>query len=150
MRFGSPAMIANAWENRADVYTSIAAMIGVIGAQLGYLFMDPLGAIIVSLLLLHYAGKMVKDAWHGILGHSLDEEIEGKIVSLAKNEKGVEGIKSIQTRAIGQYVGIDLKIELSPDVTLNDGCKICDRVKYMIRKEIDKMAMITVAMVGKE
>ena len=43
----SPAMIANAWEKRADVYSSSAALIGAFGARMGITFFDPAAAIIV-------------------------------------------------------------------------------------------------------
>jgi cation diffusion facilitator family transporter len=149
-RFGSPAMIANAWENRADVFTSLAALLGVVGAQLGLLFMDPLGALAVALLLLYSAFQMVRNAWTGILDHSLDESMEIQILKLAKTEPGVLGVASLQTRAIGQYVGIDLKLEVSPKMTLGEGCEICERVKAVLKDRINQMALITVSTVGKE
>jgi len=149
-RFGSPAMIANAWENRADVYTSLAALAGVVGAQLGLLFMDPLGALVVAMLLLYSAFQMMRSAWTGILDHSLDESMEIQILKLAKAEPGVLGVASLQTRAIGQYVGIDLKLEVSPEMTLGEGCEICERVKAVLRNRINQMALITVSTVGKE
>lgn len=149
-KFGSPAMIANAWENRADVYTSMAAMLGVLGAQLGLLFMDPLGAIVVALLLLYSAFRMIRSAWRGILDHSLDESMEAQITKLAKAEPGVLGVASLQTRAIGQYAGIDLKLKVSPEMTLGEGCEICERVKAVLRERTNSMAMITVSTTGKE
>ena len=149
-RFGSPAMIANAWENRADVFTSMAALAGVVGAQLGLLFMDPLGALVVAMVLLYSAFRMMRSAWTGILDHSLDESMEIQILKLAKAEPGVLGVASLQTRAIGQYVGIDLKLEVSPEMTLGEGCEICERVKAVLRDRINQMALITVSTVGKE
>ncbi|MBN2496108.1 MAG: cation transporter [Deltaproteobacteria bacterium] len=149
-RFGSPAMIANAWENRADVYSSLAALLGVVGAQMGLLFMDPLGAIVVAILLLHSAFQMTRSAWRGILDHSLDVSMESRIRKLALSEKGVLGLASLQTRAIGQYLGIDLTLEVSPRISLGEGCEICDRVKSILRDRLEKTALITVSTVGKD
>ena len=33
---------ANAWHHRSDALSSVAALIGIRGAQLGYTFLDPL------------------------------------------------------------------------------------------------------------
>ena len=60
------------------------------------------------------------------------------------------GGASLQTRAIGQYVGIDLKLRVSPEMTLGEGCEICDRVKAALRERVSRMALITVSTVGKE
>ena len=59
-------------------------------------------------------------------------------------------VASLQTRAIGQYAGIDLKLKVSPEMTLGEGCEICERVKAVLRERINSMAMITVSTTGKE
>ena len=50
-QMASPAMLANAWENKADVYSSFAALIGVFGANLGFAFLDPTAAIVVGFMI---------------------------------------------------------------------------------------------------
>jgi len=46
LQMDSPAMIANAWENRSDVYSSLAVLVGVFGARMGFVVLDPIAAII--------------------------------------------------------------------------------------------------------
>ncbi|KPA17998.1 magnetosomen protein MamB, greigite-specific, partial [Candidatus Magnetomorum sp. HK-1] len=92
IRFKSPAMIANAWENRADVYSSIAALIGVIGAMVGIPVMDSVGAILVALLIGNTAIVMVKDSWNGIMDHSLADAIEENIKQEAMKHQDVKDI----------------------------------------------------------
>jgi cation diffusion facilitator family transporter len=149
-RFGSPAMIANAWENRADVYSTLAALVGVVGAQLGLLFMDPLGAILVATLLLVSAFTMLRSAWQGILDHALDEPVQQRIRKLTLSVEGVLGIGMLRTRSIGQYLSIDITVQVAPDLTLAEGCTICDRVQQVLRKEVDRVGQVTVVPVGKE
>jgi cation diffusion facilitator family transporter len=149
-RFGSPAMIANAWENRADVYSTLAALVGVVGAQLGLLFMDPVGAILVAILLVYSAFQMLRDAWHGILDHSLNDCMQERIHDLALSDSNVKGIVSLQTRGIGQYLGIDLKLAVSPHLTLEEGYALCERIKQQLKDEFNRLALITVSPVGKD
>ena len=147
-RFASPAMIANAWENRADVYSSLAALVGVVGALLGLLFMDRVGAILVAILIGRCALEMLRDAWHGILDHSLDESIENQIRKEANAHPDVRGVASLQTRAIGTHRIVDLKVGVSPDLTLHEGYEIADRVKGALMEKIDKVGLMNVSPVG--
>jgi len=137
IRFKSPAMIANAWENRADVYSSIAALVGVVGALIGVPVMDSVGAILVAILIARTSFEMVRDAWNGILDHAIDEENEAKIREKAMADPDVKGIVYLRTRTMGPYFSIDLKLAVSPDMTLQRGYKISDRVKQAIEKVID-------------
>jgi cation diffusion facilitator family transporter len=147
-RFRSPAMIANAWENRADVYSSIAALIGVVGAQLGFLFMDSVGAILVAIMIGRSAFLMLRNAWHGILDRSLGEPIENRIRKEATADPDVRGVVSLQTRALGPHLAVDLKIGVSPDLTLREGCEIAERVKAVLMKKIGRVELINVSPTG--
>ncbi|NIP99437.1 MAG: cation diffusion facilitator family transporter, partial [Nitrospinaceae bacterium] len=48
----SPAVIANAWHHRSDALSSIAALIGILGALFGYPLMDPLAGGVVALMVI--------------------------------------------------------------------------------------------------
>jgi len=147
-RFMSPAMIANAWENRADVYSSLGALVGVVGAQLGFLFMDRVGAILVAIMIARSAFAMLRNAWQGILDRSLGESIENRIRKEANADPDVRGVVSLKTRAIGRYLAIDLKLGVSPDVTLREGYEIADRVKGILMKKIGRVQLINVSPTG--
>ena len=149
-RFGSPAMIANAWENRADVYSSLGALAGVAGAQMGLLFMDPVGAILVAVLIARSAIQMLHSAWRGILDHSLDDSMEDQICKLANADPEVERVASLRTRAMGPYMGVEIELAVSPDLTLGEGCEICERVKTALFHKIKRMSMIAVTPIGKD
>jgi cation diffusion facilitator family transporter len=147
-KFRSPAMIANGLENRADVYSSLAALIGVLGAQLGFLFMDPLGAILVAIVIARSAFEMLRDGWNGILDRSLGESIENRIREEANADTDVKGVVSLKTRAIGQHLAVDLKLGVSPDLTLYEGYEIAERVRNIVMKKIDNVRLINVSPTG--
>jgi len=147
-KFRSPAMIANGLENRADVYSSLGALVGVVGAELGFLFMDPLGAILVAIMIARSALAMLKAGWYGILDRSPGGSLENRIRREANEDPDVRGVVSLQTRAIGQHLAIDLKLGVSPDLTLREGYEIADRVKGILMKKIGRVQLINVSPTG--
>ncbi len=135
-RYKSPAMIANAWENRADVLSSLGALFGVVFAMLGFLFMDAVGAILVAIFIGKSAYNMLRDSWHGVLDRS--EESLGQIVRKeVSKHTDVQNVDSLQTRTMGPNVAIDLKLAVSPDLTLQKGYEISVRVKEALLNIID-------------
>ena len=144
-KFRSPAMIANAWENRADVYSSLAALVGVVGAELGFLFMDRVGAILVAVLITKSGVKMLRDAWHGILDRSLEDTVEDQIIYEAEADPDVLEVVLLKTRAIGQDRSVEMRCRVSPDITLNEGYIIVDRVKSRLVEKIDNLGLMTIS-----
>lgn len=51
----SPSIVANAWHHRSDAISSVAALVGIGGAMAGYPIMDPIAAILVSIMILKVA-----------------------------------------------------------------------------------------------
>lgn len=147
-RFRSPAMIANAWENRADVLSSIAALFGVIFAMMGFLFMDSVGAILVAVFIGKSAYEMLRDSWGGILDHS-EDSLEDLVRGEVAKHVDVHEIASLQTRKIGANVAIDLKLAVSPELTLQKGHEISVKVKEALLAVIeDRVGIINVYPTG--
>ena len=44
-KIGSPALMADAWHHRTDAFSSVGALIGIVGAQHGYPFLDSLASL---------------------------------------------------------------------------------------------------------
>jgi len=110
----SPAILANALENRADVYTSIAALVGIVGARLGLRILDPLAALFVGVLIARFAISMLYQAIHGLLGESIDQEEFDAINVIAASVPGVQKVYEIKTRKSGQKSLVDIEIEVGP------------------------------------
>jgi len=131
----SPAVLANAMENRADVYTSIATLVGVAGARLGFRFLDPLAALFVGVLIAKFAISMLYKAIHGLLGESIDKAELDAINGIAASVPGVQKVYDIKARKSGQKSIVDLEIGVGPDTKLKEASRICELIKSRILRE---------------
>ncbi|MBS4208989.1 cation diffusion facilitator family transporter [Bacillus sp. FJAT-50079] len=135
-KLNSDALIVNAYEHRSDVYSSIAALIGIglsiIGAKLHInwlIYGDPAAGVIVSLLVLRMAWKLGADAIHNTLDHVLHEEDTIEFQQLILSVPQVKAIDQLHAREHGYYVIIDLKISVDPYMTVEEGHQIGKKVK---------------------
>ena len=128
----SPALLAVAKDHRKDAITSIATLVGVTAAFFGFSIMDPLAAGLTSLFIFHIGWETFKGAAHDLMDGQPEEETLAAIVVLAESVAGVEHVHEIKGRRSGQYLIIDLKLDMDPHMTVKESHAIATAVKKVI------------------
>lgn len=133
----SQAMIANAWHHRSDALSSIpvaaAVILGKIWPSLTHV--DACAALLVSVMLLRVAWNIACPALRELADEGADGAFVGRISVLASSVPGVREVHSIRTRRVGDGFSIDLHVLVAPDMTVEDGHRICDEVCGMIQRK---------------
>ncbi len=129
---GSPAVTAIAKDHRKDAVTSVATLAGVGFAFFGYGIMDPLAAGLTSLFIFHIGWETFRSAAHDLMDGRPPEELLGAITALAETIDGVEDVHEIRGRRSGQYVIVDLKLDMDPNMTVKRSHDIATSVKKAI------------------
>ena len=140
----SPAIIANAKENKADMLSSIAVIVGISGCHLGYKYSDALAAILVGLIIIKTAMTLGWKAIQDLLDTSIPVE---KIKLINKRILTIEQVKRvsyIKTRRTGKHYQVDVEILLSPNLSIRDGDEIAQAVKYKIMNISNKISDVIV------
>ncbi len=135
-RINSDAIITNAYEHRSDVFSSIAALIGigaaVLGGKLGVnwlVYADPIAGLAVSLLVLRIAWKLGAESIHNTLDHVLHDEDTVEMRKIVESVEGVMNLDEFFAREHGYYVIIDIKIAVDPEISVQQGHDIGKEVK---------------------
>jgi cation diffusion facilitator family transporter len=144
-QLGSPAIIADAYESKADSISCGAVLVGLIGTKLGFVYADTLAAGFVSLLIYHMSMEMFIQGIHGLIDSSADSGIVDRVVKTSLAIEGVEGIRSISSRRTGQKNWIDLTIDVSENKTVLETHMIGEKVKEAIIRKIREIGGISVA-----
>lgn len=131
-RLESPALLAVAKDHRKDAVTSIATLIGVAGAYFGFGFMDPIAAGITALFILHIGWETFREASHDLMDGSAPLDFIAEITRLAELVKHVEHVHEIRARRSGQFIIIDLKLDMAPDMTVKQSHAVASEVKKLI------------------
>ncbi|MGG6437567.1 cation diffusion facilitator family transporter [Saccharococcus caldoxylosilyticus] len=135
-KLNSNAIIVNAYEHRSDVFSSIAALIGVGAAIIGgrwkidwLLYADPVAGLFVSVLVLKMAWDLGKESIHTAIDHVLHEEETEYLRKAVLSFPDVKQIHELHAREHGHYVIVDLKIAVDPFITVEEGHRIGKKVK---------------------
>lgn len=135
----SPALVATALDNRNDILTVAAALVGVLGAQAGYPILDPLAAGVVSLGILYTGWTIVRDNVDYLVGRAPPDSLRTEIISRALAHPDVEGAHDVIAHYVGPEIDVSLHIEVEGDRTLREAHDIETAVVDSIRNlpEVD-------------
>lgn len=120
----SPAIVATALDNRNDILTAIAALVGVAGAWAGYPVLDPLAAGVVSLGILYTGVEIVRDNVNYLVGAAPPEALRAEIVQRALSHPDVRGAHDVIAHYVGPEIDVSLHIEVEGDLTLLEAHRI--------------------------
>ncbi|MGA2332041.1 MAG: cation diffusion facilitator family transporter [Syntrophales bacterium] len=143
-QMGSPAIMADAYESRADCFSAGAVLVGLIGTKLGFIYADAIAAAIVALLIYRMSMEMFLQGIHGLIDSSPDKGIIDRAVKTSLAVEGVEAVRSINARRMGQKNWIDLIIDVSEKKTILETHMIGENVKRAIMDKIEKVGGISI------
>jgi cation diffusion facilitator family transporter len=124
----SQSVMAAAKDNLSDAWVSVGAFIGIIGAQFGLPWLDPLAAIIVGLLICKTAWDIFRDAFHYLTDGFDEKQIELYKVTIT-NSYGVKGVKDIRARNYGNNVVVDVVILVNSNLDIKSAHDIATKVE---------------------
>jgi cation diffusion facilitator family transporter len=130
-RVRSTAVIANAWHHRSDGLSSVPAALAVAGARLypAWSFLDHIGAIVVSLVILQAAWRIVWPALKELTDIGAPDEQREQIRGIALGTEGVEQVHAIRTRYVGSSLAVDLHVLVDGEMSVRQGHEISAEVK---------------------
>lgn len=139
---GSTALVANAWDNRSDAFSSLAAFIGIIMARFGFPFLDPVSALIIAVMIIRIAYRLIIKSSLEIMDTSIPE-IESAVV---KKAEGVDGVEHAYARArrIGRQIHVDLKLEMDPMMTVSESHLLGVKVKEKVSQRFVNIEQVMI------
>jgi cation diffusion facilitator family transporter len=128
----SPAVEAIAKDHRKDALTSVATLIGVGGAYFGVVLMDPLAAGLTAFFIGHIGWETFRNAANDLMDGQPPKELTTAVTAIAAGVPGVEHVHEIRSRRSGQYLIVDLKLDMDPEMTVKESHGITSNVKRLI------------------
>lgn len=146
-KFNSQAVIANAWHHRSDALSSVGTTIGIGGAILlgeRWAVLDPVAAVIVSILIVKVSIGLVRHSLGDLLDQSLPQDEKDKIMSVIAEFKEVESPHNLRTRHIGPRHSIELHIRVDGNMTVYQSHAITTSIESRLRDTLGRDTIINI------
>lgn len=143
-KINSDLLMADAWHHRSDALSSIGALIGIIGAMMGYPLFDLLASFVIVAFIFKATYDIFKDAVDKMVDHSCDDKTEQDIYDFVSQNKDIHRINLLQTRLFGNKIYVDLEIEIDGSLSLSRAHEIAENVHATIEAQFTQVKHVMV------
>lgn len=130
-KINSQAVKAVAKDNLSDALVSIGAFVGIVGAQLGFHWLDTVTAIIVGLIIMKTAFDIFKDAVLELTDGFVIEDLEEIRKTVVSNPNIID-VKSIKARMHGNETFVDITIVTDHHLNVIESHEITEEIENML------------------
>ena len=133
----SQSVVANAWHHRSDALSSIGTAVGVGGAILlgpTWNVLDPIAAVVVSVLIMKVAVELILPAVNELLEKSLPAETEREIMAIIEQTPEVSHPHGLRTRSLGNGSAIEVHIRVDPAMSVARAHELTREIEERLRQ----------------
>lgn len=141
-RTHSSAIKADSFHYATDIVSNAAILLALLLAQLGWLGVDPVLALIIAIWVLYCAWQIAQEALQDLLDRELPDLQREQIITAAAAHPQVHGVHDLRTRVSGRMRFIQLHIELDDDMPLYQAHVIADEVEAAILAVIPRSDVV--------
>jgi cation diffusion facilitator family transporter len=143
-KFDNLAILAMAHDHRADAISSVAALVGIAGARLGYTFLDPLAGLVVALFIFKIGIDIFRPSLTELMDTSLPEDFIDEIKKITLSINGIREIDDVKTRRIGWRNSIDLSVQIDAELSIEEGHGISDKIEKLLLQRLKNIGNIMI------
>lgn len=143
-RLRSTLLAANAWHHRSDVASSLVVLVGVIGALVGFPWLDSAAALLVAVMIAFIAGRLVYRGLAELIDRGLDPERLARIDAAIRAVDGVQDLHLLRTRRMGGNSLVDVHVRLAARISVSEAHHISECVRARLLEADDDVADVTV------
>ncbi len=140
----SQTIMASAWANRADCFSSLAVIIGVLGSKMGLNHMDPVAALFVVAVIIKVSVGILKNSVKALMDSSANNIYGEEIEAIVEEMEEVKGVSGLKTRLVGHKVWAELDILVDSNCSVQDGQSIALRVKEALLTKIRDLERVLI------
>ncbi len=128
----SAALIADGYHARIDGLTSLAVVVGAAGVGLGYLLVDPIIGLLITLVILGIVWQSAKTVFTRMLD-GVDTQVIEDIRHASMHVPGVVTVHDVRARWIGHRLFAELDIAVDGNTTVVEANAVAEAFEQELR-----------------
>ena len=130
---GNTMLVADAWHHRTDAFILAGVFIGVLGARLGWVFLDPLVGLLISLSVARIGVVLGWQGMKQLLDVAPDEDVIQQLRAVVAKSPGVERVDRLRVRQYGPELCVEVSVAVAEGLSVAQGHDIGVRVKERLQ-----------------
>jgi len=134
-RLNSQLIQANAWHSRTDSFSSVVVVIGIVGAMLGYVWLDKIAALVVAAYIAKIGWDFALSSAKELVDTALSQDQLAEIRKYVVGFEGVLDCHDLRSRKMGSHFLLDMHLRVDPMLSVSEGHHIGESLSLKIRSE---------------
>ena len=140
---GSAALIADGEHTRSDALGSLAVLVGVGGAALGYPRADPIVGLVIAAMILHIVWDTGKIVFMRLLD-GVEPDVVDEIAREAAEVPGVREVGEVRVRWSGHRMYAEVNVAVTPKLSVEQGHAVAMEVRRELMNHLKHLFKVTV------
>ena len=140
---GSAALVADGNHARTDGFTSLAVLVGVVGAWLGFPLLDPIIGILIGVAILMIVWQSARDMYYRVMD-AVDPEITRLVDRSAEQVLGVMAVHDTAIRWVGHRQRAEMHITVNCKLPTYASHHIAEEVRHALFHRLPALVDVTV------
>jgi cation diffusion facilitator family transporter len=141
---GSPIIESEVREKLYDNLISLSVLIGFIAASLNLFLLDPILGLIIAFVMISGGYDIFKNSTKVLLDSVIDFDKRRELYAFIENFPRIKDIKSLEIRAYGRYIFIEVEIVLNKDMPLSQINSLKSKLSKKIKSEFPKIFKVII------
>jgi cation diffusion facilitator family transporter len=134
---GNAVVMALAYDHRNDIFSALAAAIGIFLGQRGLPWVDPLAGALVALVILRTGIEILRESSVELMDAVPNQQLHQQVVALLKELPGVKEVEEVHAHRFGPYLVLNITICIDGHISVSAGDAIADQVEVILYHNID-------------
>lgn len=131
----STLLLADATHTKSDIFVSLSVMASLIAARLGWLWVDPVVALVIVGVIGYTGWKIVRRSSDVLTDRAVVDAVV--VEKIALSVSGVESCHKIRSRGADQASHLDLHIQVNGQMPLEQAHQLGHIVQARLQRELD-------------
>ncbi|MDM5339996.1 cation diffusion facilitator family transporter [Fictibacillus enclensis] len=148
-KYNSKAIIAIAFDHKADIVASLAAFFGVILSIIGekynihyLLYGDAAASLIVAFLILRISLKLLGSSIDILMDKNIEKPVLSQYRKVVMGFPDIKRIDRMRARTHGHYIILDLRISVNFDLSIKEGHDIARNLRDELQTQFPDISEV--------
>ncbi|MCP4540530.1 MAG: cation transporter [Chloroflexi bacterium] len=138
------AVLALAYDHRNDVFSALAATIGIFFGRMGHPWVDPMAGALVALIILRTGIEILRESTEDLMDTLPGRALGQQIVQLLTPIPGVWQVEEIHAHRFGPYLVVNVTIGVDGSLRVAEGDRIATQVEHTLIEHVEFMRRVHV------
>jgi cation diffusion facilitator family transporter len=138
-RIGSAALVADGLHARADGFTSLAVLLGVGGAALGWEWADAVVGLFITVAILAVLRQAGREIYRRLMD-AVDPAVLDRAEQALRGTPGVLGVGRVRLRWVGHQLRAECEVIVDPDASVIEAHQVAVSAEHDLRHALPRLS----------